>query len=93
MGKDGLAEGWTLRQFTEERSLCFLVGYHRMRTSQRVCGRGPNSLAVYASGKCHVGRAVSKEMWTQGRDWGWRLVAAYERGEWGPRMIGPEEDE
>lgn len=90
--KRGKAEHWTLKELTEDRHLCFLVGYHRMKLSQRVCGKGQNSLAVYASGKCHVGRAVSKEMWTQGRDWGWRLVAANERGEWGPRVFGPEEN-
>jgi len=89
----GEAEGWTIKELTNERLLCFLVGYHRMKLSQRVCGCGVNSLAVYASGRCDWGRKESKDMVVVGRDWGWRLVAGYERGEWGPRIMEPEENE
>jgi len=91
--RHGKAEGWTLRELTNERLLCFLVGYHRMKTSHRVCGRGVHGLAVYASGQCSKGREVSAVMVKQGRDWGYKLVAAYDQGEWGPRIMEPEENE
>lgn len=82
VGEGGKAEGWTLRQLTKERRLCFLVGYHRMKLSVRKCGKNIHGLSTYASGRCDWGRKESADMVTRGYRWWGRAKQAHDEGVW-----------
>ena len=90
VGKGDTAEGWTMKQLTEDRILCFTVGYHRMRMSVAKCGKNVHGLAVYASGRCDWGRKESRDMVTRGYRWFAKAKQALEDGEW---LLEDQEDE
>jgi hypothetical protein len=54
IGSGKTLEGWTGRDVTADRQLCFRAGLHIARESFRMCNGSPENemLAAYASGQC-----------------------------------------
>ena len=83
MTDGGYAGGYALKHLLDERRVCYLVGYRRMRKSWPMCWGWPDSqLRVYASGQCDRGGRESHDMLAAGTRWWGKAFQAWQRGEW-----------